>query len=175
MERKKLLFLSIVLFVLASIGMGVVDVYMQNEITPYGIISFEFIKTIEASNAAMQAWGPTGQIATGISVGLDFLYLVMYISIGCIFLAMTSEKVSAISPSFGRALLILAYLYPVVGLLDVIENYSLIQLLLGSQDSIWPTTAYYCAITKFGGLAIAWVFVIFGQVYAKLNSPKSIA
>jgi len=175
MERKKLLILSIVLFVLASIGMGAVDVYMQNEITPYGIISFEFINTIEASNAAIQAWGATGQIATAISVGLDFLYLVMYTSVGCIFLAITSEKVSAISPSFGKALLTAAYLFPIVGLLDVIENYSLIQLLLGSQDSIWPTTAYYSAMTKFSGLVVALVFVIVGQVYAKLNGSNSVS
>ena len=170
MNRKVVLITSVVLFLLTSIGMAFIDTFMQNEITPYGIISFEFIKSIEASNSAMQAWGDIGKTATGISLGIDFFYIALYIIIVCIALNMTAEKVLIINPSFSKLLLFTAYVFPVVGLLDVAENYSLIQLLLESQNSAWPITAYYCAAAKFGGLAIVLMLIGCGQVYAKIKA-----
>jgi len=170
MEKKKLLIISIVLFILSSIAMGVVDSYIQNETTPYGIVSFEFIKSIEASNAALQAWGEKGKITAGISLGLDYLYIVVYTSMMCLALSLTSEKVSILSPHLGKMVLITAYLAPLIGLFDAIENYGLIHLLLGSTNQVWPLVAYYFAVGKFSGVMIVLILVVWGQIYAKIKA-----
>lgn len=57
MLRKRILITALISFVITSISMVTLDAYLQNEVTPMGIISFEFIKTIEASNIALEAWG----------------------------------------------------------------------------------------------------------------------
>jgi len=150
--------------------MATIDTFIQNEITPHGIVSFEFIKTIEASNAAMLAWGHFGKTATGISLGLDFLYIILYTVMICTFLSTTSGKATLKNVLLAKTLLFSAYLFPLVGLFDVVENYSLIQLLLGSQSTLWPTTAYYSAIAKFSGTAIALSLIICGQVYVKFKA-----
>ncbi len=170
MNRNKLLYLSMILFVLSSIGIAKLDTYIKTENTPYGIVSFEFIQSIENSNSAMQAWGDIGNIAAGISLGFDYLYLIIYTSMTFIFLIITSEKVIKVNQPFGNFIRYAAYLSPFIGIFDAIENYGLIQLLLGSQNTIWPVTAYYCAIAKFSGLGLALLSLLTGQVYAKVKS-----
>ena len=34
-------------------------------------------------------------------------------------------------------------------LLDALENYALIRILLGTQLELWPSVAFWCAILKF--------------------------
>ena len=74
--------------------MKAVDSFIQNDIIPLGIISFEFIKTIEAADAVREIWGDTGLAAAGISLGLDFLYIPLYSVIIFILLQITSGKSS---------------------------------------------------------------------------------
>ncbi len=170
MNRNKILVVTVALFIISSLSMGAIDSFMQNDTTPYGIISFEFIKTIDAANAAMTAWGDTGKSATGISLGLDYLYILIYSTMAVIFLLITSEKVSLTNPRFGKTIRSVAYAFPIVGILDMIENFGLIQVLLGSQNEIWPLTAYYFASAKFISLGIALVFLVSGQLYAKIKA-----
>ena len=92
MDRKKTLIISVFLFVLSSIGMAAADTYIQNDITKNGIVSFEFIETIENSSVAMDARGSTGEIATGISLGLDYVYIGLYTIIICTIFARNFRK-----------------------------------------------------------------------------------
>jgi hypothetical protein len=49
-------------------------------------------------------------------------------------------------------------------LLDALENYALIQVLLGSQQALWPVVARWCAIPKFLIVAAGLVYVGIGTV-----------
>jgi len=155
-----------VLFILCTAGLGATDLLIQNETTPYGIVSFEFIGSIINSNAAMAKWGVLGKTAVGVSLGLDYLYIVLYITLGFYLLIATASKVTLYNETFKKYILIMAYLLPVAGIFDAIENFSLIKLLLGSQNSLWPQVAYYFAIAKFLITATCIGFIIVGQAYA---------
>jgi len=51
-------------------------------------------------------------------------------------------------------------------LLDSIENYALIRVLLGSQQELWPRMALWCAVPKFLIVAVGLVYVLIGAVIA---------
>ena len=59
-------------------AMFAIDTYIQNNTTPNGIVSFEFIGNISNVNAAMAALGNIGQSAVALSLGIDYLYIVPY-------------------------------------------------------------------------------------------------
>ncbi len=173
MSRKTLLIFACVLFAVCTIGMFSVDVFIRNDVTPNGIVSVGFISSVENFNAAMAAWGDTGKIATGFSLGLDYLYIVLYSVVLYLLLILTSEKIMRVSNRGGQLLFIMAILSPIVGASDSIENFSLLQLLLGSQNDLWPKMAYYCAISKFTGAAICTVAMVAGQVYVFAGGRKA--
>jgi len=50
------------------------------------------------------------------------------------------------------------------GLLDVIENFSLIVCLFGEVSAPWPQAAAICAGIKFSLIFLALVFVLYGGV-----------
>jgi nicotinamidase-related amidase len=52
------------------------------------------------------------------------------------------------------------------GLLDALENYALIRVLLGSQREVWPVMARWCAVPKFLIVALGLVYVGVGTLIA---------
>ncbi len=50
----------------------------------------------------------------------------------------------------------------VAALFDAIENIALIKLLLGSNNSLFPSIAYYFASIKFVLIAIGIIYIIIG-------------
>ena len=49
-------------------------------------------------------------------------------------------------------------------LLDSVENYALIQVLLGTEQSIWPAVARICAIPKFLIVGLGLLYVLLGAI-----------
>jgi hypothetical protein len=49
-----------------------------------------------------------------------------------------------------------------VALLDSVENYALIQALLGTEQSIWPAIARICAIPKLLIVGLGLLYVLLG-------------
>ncbi len=58
--------------------------------------------------------------------------------------------------------LLLTKLQFVAALFDAIENIALIKLLLGSNNSLFPSIAYYFALIKFAIIAIGILYIIIG-------------
>lgn len=165
MCRRPILF-TFVLFVLCSIALSTIDVFIKNEITPLGIVSFEFISSLSNVNAAMQLWGEKGQAAVGFSLGLDYLYILVYSVLFIYCLRNTSEKLFQHNAAFAKVAAVLAVVFPVAACCDAIENFGLLKLLLGSQNELWVVVAYYCAAIKFCIIAISLVCIVVGQLYA---------
>jgi len=164
--NKQLVMFSLFIFVMCSIGIGAADVFIKNEITPYGIVSFEFISSMSNVNAVMQLWGGNGRAAVGFSLGIDYLYILAYSVLAIFCLLSTSKKVSACSTTLYKLSLVLAYTFPIAALCDAIENFGLLKLLFGSQNEVWALVAYYCATVKFSIVAICCVCIVLGQSYA---------
>ena len=133
---------------------------------PSGIISFELAKDYDQSIAIISSWDLNAKVNAGLSLGIDFLFLVVYsifFSTACYLVA--QKYINKINLLYRIGLLI-AKLQFVAALFDAIENIALIKLLLGSNNSIYPTIAYYFASIKFIIIAIGIIYIIIGLLTA---------
>jgi len=155
------------LLILSSLLMGamaLLDRQLKTTAAPFGIVSFELARTQTNSQEMLQSWGPQGQIYAALSIGLDYLYLFSYsstISLGCVFVA---QRVAKRTNVFSLAGVLLAWSQGAAALLDAIENYALIRLLLGADQELWPTLAWWCAVPKFAIIASGLVYLVAGGV-----------
>ena len=133
-----------------------------------GVISFELAGELSLAQSMVESWGQTGQVYAGLSLGLDYVFLIAYsssIALGCVLVARNlSSRVDFLS-SVGA---LVAWAQFGAALLDAAENFALIQVLLGSQQAMWPAVARWCAIPKFLIVAAGLVYVGFGAVSAIL-------
>jgi hypothetical protein len=139
----------LVLAVVLLTTLNVLDHPLKTEASPYGIISFELAGELSTSQAMMASWGSQGAIHAGLSLGLDYVFLMTYaggIALGCVLLARGFLDHSRGAATLG---VVLSWLLLAAGLLDALENYALIRVLLGSPATYWPVVARASAIPKF--------------------------
>ena len=150
----------LVMFCLQGIGHSLIHAPEA----PRGILSFEFAGTFEQANRIIGAWlHPGARFAAGLSLGLDYLFMPLYatsIALCCVLVSAGG------APWLERSGRWLAWAQFVAALLDAVENYALIQLLLGATGEGWPALAWYCAAVKFALviLGVAFVFLLAGPI-----------
>ena len=137
---------------------------LKTEAAPSGIVSFELAGSLAGTQAMLESWGPAGRVYAGLSLGTDYVFLLAYssaIALGCVLAAR----------SFSRRVSWLAALGPVLAwavlgaaLLDAVENWALIQVLLGTQQAVWPALARICAIPKFLIVGLGLLYVLLGAI-----------
>ena len=157
------------LTVLAIIGMQVTGAPLKTVAAPGGIVTFELIGTLEGSREIMNSWQGVVMTYAGINMGLDFLFLTLYgitIALGCM---IVSDKLPANMVMLKQLGVWLAAAVLFAALLDVIENIALIKLLLGSQNTMLPMLAKWCAIPKFVLVLLALLYPVGGLI---VNSRK---
>ena len=139
---------------------------LQTPVAPLGIISFELAGTLARAKEVLDSWGTSGQVYAGLNLGLDYLFLVSYasaIGLGCVLVARNLPE------SVGRLrslAVILAWGLIAAALLDSMENYALIRVLLGTQSGLWPALALWCAIPKFLLVGAGLAYIVAGVVAA---------
>jgi preprotein translocase subunit SecG len=162
-NKQRRVFIVLFIFTIAlMLVMTTIGEALINETAPSGIISFELAGDLESAQQMIDSWNNQSQIRAGLSLGLDYLFLVAYaaaISLGC---ALVARNLSFNGGSLGRVGYILAWLLPLAALLDTIENYALIRLLFGSEQGYWPSIARWTAIPKFVIIILGLVFFILG-------------
>lgn len=167
--KKRLFWSLFALTLVVMAGLLWIGAPLKNEAAPDGILSFEFAGTVEAATRILTAWGPEGRVHAGLSLGLDYLFLVLYplsIGLACLLVAEGLKRRWAGLAKAGR---VLAWAQPVAGLLDAIENFALIKLLLGSTAPLWPTLAWWTALPKFLIVAAGLLYVLVGLVLRLLS------
>jgi hypothetical protein len=131
---------------------------------PSGIISLEFAYNLDTAQKIIDSWTSTGKISAGISLGMDYLFLAVYvlaIGLGCALAAhVFYQKINLLC----AAGIILSWSQIGAGFLDCIENVALIQLLLGSRLGILPVIAFFCAWPKFIITGVGILYVLAGGV-----------
>jgi len=128
------------------------------------IVSFEFTGSLSNAREMLESWGPTGRVYAGLSLGTDYLFLVAYsiaISLGCVLASRGFLQRSGFLSAVG---VIFAWAIFGAALLDSVENYALIQVLLGAKQSLWPAVARICAIPKFLIVGLGLLYVLLGAV-----------
>lgn len=162
--RTRVFVILTVLALVVMAGLQVLGGPLKTEASPLGIVSFEFAGDLTTAQRMLDAWGPRGQVYAGLNLGLDYLFIVAYtgaIGLGCVLVAHSFSRGAA---SLSAAGVVLAWAQLAAGALDCVENYALIQVLLGSQRTLWPALARSCALPKFVIVALGLGYVVLGAI-----------
>lgn len=149
----------LMLFILTWVGQPLIT-----PVAPNGIISYEFAGSSNRAREILNSWGEAGRLHAAFSLGLDFLFIIAYvtaISLACLWAGDLLRKHSLPLSGLGLAL---AWSVCLAGVLDGIENIGLIVILLANGSSPWPQLAAACAAVKFLLILLA----LFYAVYAGL-------
>jgi hypothetical protein len=171
--QKRAFWVLFVVTIVVMASLQVFDTPLKNEVTPSGIVSFEFAGELSLAQKMVETWGRKGRIAAGISLGLDYLFLLAYagsIGMGCVLIARGISKSAKYLYSVG---IYIAWALLVAALLDAVENYALIRVLLGSNLAIWPKVAAWCAVPKFVIVAAGLVYILIGALISLLSRRRT--
>lgn len=156
-SRSRWLITAMVLALAMTAFFTVVGRPLTTDVAGSGIISFEFAGSLENAQAILASWDNRTKMVAAFSLGLDFLYPLVYasaISLGCV---RGADRVGLNRPQVAAAGYWLAWGAWLAALLDYIENMALLLLLFGSTAAVWPPLAFMCAAVKFI-LVIAAIF-----------------
>lgn len=164
--EKKWTLVLLMLLLLTISTMFYFDSFLKNSIAEHGIVSFELAKELHATKAILNSWDHNAKIFAGLSMGFDFLFLIIYSSFIAILIHRLNEQLWK-GKLFYRLGVLLIWLSFAAACCDVIENIALIKLLTGSLNQLWSSLAFYFAIPKF-------LFVVLGILYIIINFLLSI-
>ena len=119
-EKKTTLFL-VLSTIIVGFFMIVLDSFLTNETCKHGIISFELTKSLASSEAIINSWNTQSKISAGISLGLDFLFLVLYSSLIALLVHKLNKKLWA-NHSFYLVGVVIIFGQFLAGVFDAIEN-----------------------------------------------------
>lgn len=138
------------------------DSALRTEAALYGMLSLEFALTLSQARSIVESWGAAAQVQAAFSLGLDFLYLVVYSSTLALAVLWTSVRTERLKwIRWGDRL---AWLPGIAALADAVENVALYQVLVGSFWPGWPPIVWGCAVLKFGMLAASVVVVVLAML-----------
>jgi hypothetical protein len=172
-EQKRAFIALLALTLAVMVSLSALGRPLNTKVAPAGIVSFELAGKLPVAQSIVESWGQTGRVYAGLNLGLDYLFMVAYsscISLGCVLVARSLARRGESLSSVG---MLLAWAQFVgAALLDAMENYALIQVLLGSQQAWWPAVARWCAIPKFLIVAVGLVYVGVGAVLAVVTKAR---
>lgn len=170
-KRKLTLILGISVVILITI-MRFFDTQIQHAENTKGIISFELAKDLSASKNILNSWDTLSKTAAGMSMGFDFLFLIVYALFISLIIHKLNERLWKLSPiyTFGVVLIWSVFL---AAFFDIIENIALIKLLLGDLQQKWSSIAYYFAISKFSLLTLGILFILINLLFLLFNKKTA--
>jgi len=161
-SERKLTYIVFFLLIITLIAMRYFNIYLQDPTSPNGIIDFELAKTLERSQEILNGWGGFEKTFAGLSLGFDFLFLIIY----TLFIALLIHKLNErlwTGESFYKIGEILIWSMFFAAIFDIVENICLIKLLIGNLKQYWSSLAYYFAVAKF-------IFIIISVFYIVVNT-----
>ena len=137
----------------------VVDQPLRTPAAPNGIVSFELAGSLDNSRQIIDSWSIDAKVAAGMSLGLDYLFLLIYaaaIAMGC---ELAAQRTSQWRPAFGRLGMLLAWSQLIAAACDMVENLLLFILLQGSTVQHLPALARGCALVKFSLVGAGLLYI----------------
>ncbi|MDX9990706.1 MAG: hypothetical protein RBS68_01535 [Anaerolineales bacterium] len=136
------------------------DQPLRTSAAPAGIVSYELAGSPAAAGAMLASWDEAARLAVAFGLGLDFLFMPIYATALSLAILLAADRRRSQSwIALGKFLAWGAFL---AAGLDVVENISLLRILLDGPNSGLPQLAAGCAALKF-------VFLILGVGYALLG------
>ena len=151
----------LVLLTLAVVfAMRTLDAPLRTGAAPNGIVSFELAGDLPAARAVLDSWNPQAKIFAGISLGLDYLFMILYGLTLWWVIRLLALRFPKGSVFYAGGLLLSAIIWLAVAA-DALENYGLIRLLTGSLQASWAHFASLSAQLKFAivGLGLLYALV----------------
>jgi len=155
--KKNLLYFTLIGTVLSYVVLFFVDIKLQSGDINFGIVSFELAGNINSSSEIVNNWAVNNNLSlAAFSIGFDYLFIIFYASFIFIWTSILSDRFyNKAAKYFANFIMIITV---IAGIFDMIENYSLMQVLSGSQDNFWPLIAYYFSSFKFIFILIAILY-----------------
>jgi hypothetical protein len=145
---------------------------LNNSTAPSGIISFELAGDVETSSAIIDSWDPVSRVIASFSLGLDYLFLILYsstIAMGCIWAMNAFLSRSTFLLSTG---ILLAWGQWLAALFDGVENAALLKILLDEIQAPWPQVAQICAVLKFSLIALGLIYIVIGALIKSVKKRR---
>ncbi|RAW00128.1 hypothetical protein [Pseudochryseolinea flava] len=162
-------FRKTVLLYFGGLNLGTIWVMISisQVLQPHSIIDFELAGTFHRAQQILSTWQENNAMnALFFLLGFDYFFIITY-SVGLWFACL--HVASKYHGKFQVFLVVLAWLQPLAGLLDAVENGALYHLASGSTDQMLPAVAKFTAIPKF---VIALAGVIFWIGCSFISSAK---
>lgn len=167
-----MLIVSAIITLFVFFALRVFDEPLRNSVTPGGIVSFEFAKDIDTAKEMINSWDVNAKVNAALSLGIDYLFLVAYSLFLSISIFLVAKKFDTKYTLLWKIGSVMSILVLVTGLCDAIENYALIKLLLGSENTIFPKVAYYFASIKFLLVGVGLLYILIGLILKPILKAK---
>ncbi|MCH2193404.1 hypothetical protein [Kordia sp.] len=170
--EKKLLFLAIATFLLAGSCMMYFDTLLKNEIAPMGIVSFELAKTLDYSTQILDSWKSTegAMQSAEWSLWFDYIFIIAYTLLLCLFIHRVRRNIWTNGESLVNRLgVVMIRIVIYAGVLDMVENFALLQLFYDDLTSHWSTLAFVTATIKFISILLAILYVLISLLIAGIK------
>jgi hypothetical protein len=169
-EKKLTKVLLISLIILIAV-MRYLDAPLRNPVSTSGIVSFELAKDLAKSQVILASWDIMARSSAGISLGTDFLFLLVYSSFIALLIHKLNEHLWKHTKMYKAGVVFIWSVF-LAAFFDIIENVALIQLLLGDLQQKWSTIAYYFAILKFSLLVLSICYIVINVVFLTVKKQR---
>ncbi|WP_420571552.1 hypothetical protein [Kordia sp.] len=170
--EKKLLVLAIATFLLAASCMIHFDTLLKNEVAPLGIISFELAKTLDGSTEILNTWKYTegALLSAEWSLWFDYVFIITYTLLLCLIIHRVRRTIWKDPETLGYRLgIVVIRTIVYAAILDMVENFALLQLFYGDLQSHWSTLAFVAAAIKFVNITLGILYVVISLLIAGIK------
>lgn len=169
-ERRVFIGLTVMTLVLMVL-MNAVGAPLKNEAAPSGIISYELAGSMQNAQAIIASWDEPARLHASFSLGLDFLFLVVYssaIGMGCLLAGKSLSRRNWPLVALGVPL---AWGLWLAAFADAVENIALTLILFGNPAEWLAPLAWWSAIIKFALIFVGLVYALLGLVVSLVVKP----
>lgn len=166
---KRLFWVTLLLTLATLAALGLIDTGLKTADTPNGIVSFELCAYGDRCGAVLQAWNPHARDLALLSLGIDYLFMLLYPGVICLGLLLALGYVPDGAKPATR---FFARLVWVALVADAVENFGLIQMTLARTANDWAWPASAAATVKFAAFVSALLWLIFAFL-AYSRRPRS--
>ena len=154
------------------LAMGLIDRPLRTPAAPHGIVSFELAGDVPTAQAMLDSWNPRARAAAGVSLGLDYLFLVLYSTTLALACRRVAERFAARGSALAEVGRALAWGQWIAAACDGIENFALIRMLLDGAHTPWPAVAWWFAATKFALLGLGLAYLLNGMTLMRASAAR---
>jgi len=172
--RQRIFFTFLALTLILFAVFRVLDRPLQTDAAPNGMVSFELAGNPQTARAITDSWKEMSLLLSAVAgqpdanivnvpyvlaafgLGIDYLFMPVYALALAFGTLLAARRHDGIIHSIGA---LAGYGAFAAALFDAVENYTLLQILIGNPQPSYPSIAAFCAVMKFG-------LILFGSMYA---------